>query len=91
MIFNPFRSPERRMTTKSKKTKSPKSHNVALVYGVNDPKVVANGTNGASYKRPYRINPETAEGREKRLEKRKALTLRAFKLAYENHNGQKVS
>lgn len=32
---------------------------------------------------PYRINPETEEQREKRLAKRKALTLKAFQGAYQ--------
>lgn len=35
--------------------------------------------------RPYRINPETKEQREKRLAKRKALTLKAFQGAYHTH------
>lgn len=41
--------------------------------------------------RPYRLNPESAEQREKRLAKRKALTLKAFGIAYENHRAQKAS
>jgi hypothetical protein len=41
-------------------------------------------SNGAR-KRPYRINPETNEEREKRLAARKALTLKAARIAYENH------
>ncbi len=41
--------------------------------------------------RPVRINPETAEEREKRLAKRKTLTLRVFRSAYENHHQRKVS
>lgn len=43
---------------------------------------------------PIRRNPETAEEREKRekrLEARKALTLKAFRMAYENHHSRKSS
>ena len=34
---------------------------------------------------PVRINPESKEKREKRLAARKARTLRAFQMAYEDH------
>jgi len=34
--------------------------------------------------RPSRLNPESSEEREKRLAARKALTLRAFHMTYEN-------
>jgi hypothetical protein len=34
---------------------------------------------------PIRRNPEIAEEREKRLAARKALTLKAFRITYENH------
>ena len=37
------------------------------------------------YKRPSRLKPESPEEREKRLAARKALTLRAFRMTYENH------
>jgi hypothetical protein len=37
------------------------------------------------YTRPARLNPESPEEREKRLAARKALTLRAFRMTYENH------
>lgn len=40
---------------------------------------------------PIRRNPETAEEREKRLAARKALTLKAFRMAYENHHSRKSS
>ncbi len=45
-----------------------------------------NGSNSTHIERPYRINPETPEEREKRLEKRKALTLKVFKWAFDNNN-----
>jgi hypothetical protein len=48
-------------------------------------------TNGRSRKQPYRINPETTEERVKRLAARKALTLKAFEMAYENHRRRKAS
>jgi len=41
--------------------------------------------------RPIHLNSETAEEREKRLAKRKTLTLRVFRSAYENHHQRKVS
>jgi hypothetical protein len=47
-------------------------------------------SNGAR-KRPYRINPETNEEREKRLAARKTLTLKAAHIAYENHHRRKAS
>jgi hypothetical protein len=47
-------------------------------------------TNGAR-KQPYRINPETDEERKKRLAARKALTLKAARIAYENHHRRKES
>ena len=43
---------------------------------------------------PIRRNPETAEEREKRekrLAARKALTLKAFRMAYENYHSRKSS
>ena len=42
-------------------------------------------------KQPRYINPETREEREKRLAARKALTLRAFEMAYENNHRRKAS
>ena len=42
-------------------------------------------SNGTRYERPIR-NPETKEQREKRLAKRAKLTLKAFRIAYENHH-----
>jgi len=47
--------------------------------------------NGGARKQPYHINPETREEREKRLAARKALTLKAFEIAYENHHRRKAS
>ncbi|MEK6289676.1 MAG: hypothetical protein AABO57_28505 [Acidobacteriota bacterium] len=39
-----------------------------------------------SHPGPVRINPESKEKREKRLAARKARTLRAFQMAYEDHH-----
>lgn len=48
------------------------------------------GSNGArEYQRIK--NPQTSEEREKWLAKRDALTLRAFQIAYENHQRRKSS
>ena len=46
---------------------------------------------GGTHPRPYKINPESKEDREKRLAKRKALTIRMLQTAYENHHGSKAS
>jgi hypothetical protein len=47
--------------------------------------------NGRGRRQPYHINPETKEEREKRLAARKALTLKAARIAYENHHQRKAS
>jgi len=44
-----------------------------------------------SHPGPVRINPESKEKREKRLAARKARTLRAFQMAYEDHHRRKAS
>ncbi len=41
--------------------------------------------------RPFQLNPETSEEREKRLAARKAKTLKAFQAAYENRHRRKAS
>ena len=48
-------------------------------------------SNGTRYEQPRYRNLEKGEEREKRLAKRKALTLRAFQIAYENHHRRKAS
>jgi hypothetical protein len=53
--------------------------NLALVFS-NDTEIDADRG-----PQPYRINPETTEQRERRLAKRKALTLKAFQAAYKSH------
>ena len=40
---------------------------------------------------PVSVNPESKEKREKRLAARKARTLRAFQMAYEDHHRPKAS
>jgi hypothetical protein len=52
---------------------------------------LSSGRNGKGDKKPYYLNPETKEEREKRLAARKALTLKAFRMAYENHHRRKSS
>jgi len=46
-------------------------------------------SNGTRYEQPLYKNPESKEEREKRLKKREALTLKAFRIAYENHHQRK--
>ena len=48
-------------------------------------------SNGTRYEQPLSKNPENKEEREKRLKKREALTLKAFRIAYENHHQRKAS
>jgi hypothetical protein len=43
------------------------------------------GLSFGEYARPARPDSESPEEREKRLAARKALTLRAFRMTYENH------
>lgn len=58
---------------------------MALMLSASDDLVVTNGSNENRVERPYLINPETPEQREKRLAKRKELTLKVFKWAFENN------
>ena len=44
-----------------------------------------------SLENPVDLNSETAEEREKRLAAKKALTLKAFQMTYENHRRSKTS
>lgn len=53
--------------------------------------LVDTGYGEASHPGPVRINPESKEKREKRLAARKARTLRAFQMAYEDHHRRKAS
>lgn len=48
-------------------------------------------SNGKHNEQSSRKNPETEEERNKRLAKREALTLKAFKIAYDNHHRRKSS
>lgn len=49
------------------------------------------GSNGTRYEHQMIKNPYVPGEREKMLEKREALTLRAFQIAYENHHPPKGS
>jgi len=46
----------------------------------------SNNSNGTRYEKPRVSNPSVPEEREKMLEKRAKLTLKAFRIAYENHH-----
>lgn len=80
---------KKRATKKAKRSRS----DVQLGYfhgdGLTFP--LAARTNGRARKEPYRINPETAEERAQRLAARKALTLKAARIAYENNHQRKAS
>jgi len=47
--------------------------------------------NNKGPRKPDHINPESEEARAKRLAARKARTLRAFQITYENHHRRKAS
>ncbi len=49
---------------------------------------LTNGSNKKPIEKPYRVNPETAEERERRLQRRKALTLEVFKWAFDNNRNK---
>lgn len=48
-------------------------------------------SNGTRYEQPLFKNHESKDECEKRLKKREALTLRAFRMAYDNHHQRKAS
>jgi hypothetical protein len=66
--------------------------NIGIMLGGDDELLLplSSRTNGAR-KQPYRLNPETDEEREKRLAARKALTLKAARIAYETHHRRKAT
>lgn len=71
-----------RRVEKFKQAKQP----TALIYSSkNELPSLTNGSNGKHVERPFRINPETPEEREKRLKARKTLTLKVFKWAFDNN------
>lgn len=59
--------------------------NTSRVWSGEDDDMLAMDDGEASQPQPRHLNPETPEEREKRLAERKALTLRIFQSAYENH------
>lgn len=83
-------------TTKSKKKKTSQRRKTAVahfskVWGAADVLPLIETGNGQGKKQPYCLNPETSADREKRLADRKALTLKAFQIAYDNHRQRKTS
>jgi hypothetical protein len=72
----------KKSTTKKSKRRATTADTTRALVG--NGRSLSSRSNGAR-KRPYRINPETNEEREKRLAARKALTLKAARIAYENH------
>jgi hypothetical protein len=59
--------------------------------GANEERPPAPKRNGRARKEPAQLNPESAEERKLRLAARKALTLKAARIAYENHHRRKAS
>lgn len=84
---------KKRPSTKSKGNGSAPRHKAAdnIKYVTSDTLAPDNAANGGRHPSPHRINPETEEDRRKRLAARKARTLRAFQITYENHHRRKVS
>ena len=76
-------------TTKAQRVSS--SRRNVVVISTDSPLMHEGSSNGERHKQPYRINPETDEERAKRLAARKALTLEAARIAYENHHRRKAS
>ncbi|GEM_PF-4404045 len=69
----------------SKQMKVAKNGNRALIYE-------HDFTIKAGYEpRPRHLNPESPADRKKRLDKRKALTLKLFQETYEDHRQRKAS
>lgn len=88
----PAKSKERQMgaNRNGRKASSSNGGKVALVLSgerMIDPDLPAT----AESPRPHQLNPESKEDREKRLAKRKALTLKAFSIAYKNQHPRKAS
>jgi hypothetical protein len=59
--------------------------NTSRVWSGEADDMLARDDGEGSQPQPRYLNPETPEEREKRLAERKALTLRIFQSAYENH------
>ncbi len=89
MVSNKKTSKKARSTSKAKRVSSSRRNVVVISDG--SPLMLGGSSNGEGRKQPYRINPETDEEREKRLAARKALTLEAARIAYENHHRRKAS
>ena len=67
--------------------------NIALILSGDDEELLLppRKSNGRARKEPYHINPESAKERKRRLAARKALTLKAARIAYDNHHRRKES
>ena len=87
------------MPTKKKTVKKPKPNGVALreiaamemVQILGDDLVVVVQQDKAKTPRPIRLPGETAEEQAKRLAARKARTIKAFQMAYEDHQQRKAA
>jgi hypothetical protein len=89
-------SAKKRASKKSKKSVAAKRRSkrgTVIIYTDNIGLMLADedDSNGHNRKEPYRINPESDEERAKRLAARKTLTLKAARIAYENHHSRKAS
>ncbi|HEY0321920.1 MAG TPA: hypothetical protein VGC66_13240 [Pyrinomonadaceae bacterium] len=89
-------SSKKRASKKSKKAGAAQSRSkgrIARAYGDNRKFMLTDrdDSNGHRHKQPHLINPESDKEREKRLAARKALTLKAARIAYENNHRRKAS
>ena len=92
--------PSKKSTTEKSKRRKTTEHKSRIWHGdetdntgytlVACDTLLSSRSNGAR-KQPYRTNPETEEQCKKRLAARKALTLKAARIAYENHQHRKAS
>jgi len=77
---------------KTRRSRASGSGRLAVTLTGDQQDLLADTQNGGeSHPGPVRINPESKEKREKRLAARKARTLRAFQMAYEDHHRRKAS
>ncbi len=79
-------------STSKKSTRTKLTRGITLVGDAPEfPLALPSNGNGNGFKQPYHINPESKEEREKRLRARKRLTLKAARIAYDNHHVRKAS
>jgi hypothetical protein len=69
---------------KASRNQDSKGRHISRFHGNDGGELPDIGFDFSDHPSPVHLNPETREEREKRLAARKALTLRAFQITYEN-------